>query len=202
MDDLEFVQSCAKADSHTWEEFIQRYSRLIYSTIHGVFKRKFPDQARNSHVDDVFQEFFLLLTKNDFAKLKTFEGRNGCSLASWLRQVAVNLSLDYIRKIKPMVSLEEQSAAAGPLKDLLADSLHVPRNGLSESETIAGLKGCIDELETEGKFFLELHFEQGLSLEEVREALKISRGAVDMRKARIVKLLKDCFRRKGFLLDS
>jgi DNA-directed RNA polymerase specialized sigma24 family protein len=42
---------------------------------------------------------------------------------------------------------------------------------------------------------------RGLKPEELKEHLRLSRGAIDMRKSRIIERLRDCFRSKGFALD-
>mgnify|MGYP001206554093 CR=1 FL=1 len=49
------------------------------------------------------------------------------------------------------------------------------------------------------QYFLELFLNQGLALDEIKDHLKINRGAVDMRKGRIFQKLQDCFKKKGFL---
>jgi len=54
-------------------------------------------------------------------------------------------------------------------------------------------------LESNEQYFLDLLLNQELTLDEVKEHLKINRGAVDMRKARILQKLQDCFKKKGFL---
>ena len=68
-------------------------------------------------------------------------------------------------------------------------------------EKINQLKDCIKGLNADDKYFLELHLNRGLSLAELKGVLRISRGAIDMRKSRIIGRLRECFKSKGFLLD-
>ena len=96
MDDLEFIQQCASGDKKAWDEFVDKYSRLIYNYIYSVLKTKGLTLAQEN-IEELFQEIFFSLIKDDFKKLKSFKGLNGCSFASWLRQVTVNFSIDYIR---------------------------------------------------------------------------------------------------------
>jgi len=63
------------------------------------------------------------------------------------------------------------------------------------------LDDCIEALDSGDKFFVELNFNQKVSLEIIRDFLKLSRGAIDMQKSRLMQRLKDCFKRKGFALD-
>ena len=199
MTDLEFVQRCVKGDSLSWDEFIERYSRLIYNYIYQVLDSLPSGRFKENHAADIFQEIFLLLTKDNYHKLKSFKAKNGCSLASWLRQITVNYSIDYLRRQKPAFSLEEERENGFSLKDILADTRLSVSDQVSQEEILANLAGCIDELQTEEKFFLEMHLERGLSAEELSKIFKVRRGAVDMRKWRIIESLKECFRRKGFL---
>ncbi|MCM8796830.1 MAG: sigma-70 family RNA polymerase sigma factor [Candidatus Omnitrophica bacterium] len=200
MDELEFVQRCVNGDRAALEEFLERYSRLIYNYIHSTLRlegRVIADDV----VAELFQELFCLLIKDNCYKLSTFKGKNGCSLASWLRQVAINFTIDYLRKNKTLVSLDEETEDGGDLKEVIPDDDISIRDLLSHKEKIVSLYECIEILELDEKYFLELHFNRGLKLEELRLLLNLSRGAIDMQKSRIIHKLRDCFRSKGFALD-
>ena len=201
MDDLEFVQRCVKGDTQAWHEFVDKYSRLIYNYIHSVLKLKGKAVSSSDAVDDLFQEIFVSLRENNFRKLSTFKAKNGASLASWLRQVVINFTLDYLRKIRPAISLDEEITEEFSLEDILPAENQSVKDLLVIEERLIPLKECIEILDMEDKYFLELHFNQGIDLEDLKAVLKVSRGAVDMRKSRLIGRLRDCFRGKGFGLD-
>jgi RNA polymerase sigma-70 factor (ECF subfamily) len=198
MDDLEFLQTCLKGDQQAWAEFILRYSRLIYNYIHSVLAVK-GRSISTEQVEDVFQEIFQSLIKNNYKKLATYRAKNGCSLASWLRQVTINFTIDYLRKLKPMASIDAQDDEGFSLGDLLADLTPEAGEFLSDQDKRKTLGECISLLESGEQYFLELFLNQGLTLDEIKDHLKINRGAADMRKGRIVLKLQDCFKKKGFL---
>jgi len=200
MDDLEFVQGCLKGDKQTWIEFLSRYSRLIYNYIYSVLAVK----GRNfssDQVEDIFQDIFHALIKDNYKKLSTYRARNGCSLASWLRQVTVNFTIDYLRRLKPSVSIDIETEEGFSLKDTLADLSPEAGDFLSRQDKLKTLYECIDLLDSGEQYFMELFLGQGLNLEQIKEHLKLNRGAVDMRKSRIFQKLQECFKRKGFGLD-
>jgi RNA polymerase sigma factor (sigma-70 family) len=201
MDDLEFLQRCVKGERQSWDKFVDKYSRLIYNYIHSVLKAKGVSKFSQDNIEDLFQEILLALVQDNFKKLKSFKGRNGCSLASWLRQVVINYTIDYIRKLKPVVSLDEETNDEFSLKDILADDSASITDSLTQEERLTHLKDCIQELDNDDKYFLELYINRGLALEELKDYFKLSRGAIDMRKKRIIERLKRCFRSKGFALD-
>ena len=201
MDDLKFVQKCVNGDTHAWRDFIDRYSRLIYNYIYSVLKLKSVKQSAQTSAEDIFQQIFLHLRDNDFKKLRSFKAKNGSSLATWLRQVVINFTIDSLRRIKPAESLDEDDARGFGLEDILADDADSAREIIISEEKIGPLKDCIEILDTDDKYFLELHFNQSLALEDLKDILKISRAAVDMRKFRLISRLRDCFKSKGFQLD-
>lgn len=200
MDDLEFVRRCVKGDNQSWDEFLKKYSRLIYNYIHNVLGSKSYKLAQE-HIEDIFQGIFHSLIDDNYRKLRTFKSRNGCSLASWLRQVTINFTLDYIRKIKPAVSIDAQDDQGLSLKDILPDDSSPIPETIIHSEKLNTLKDCIEGLEKQDKYFLELHINRGLRLEALKEHLGLTRGAIDMQKSRIIERLRDCFKKKGFMLD-
>lgn len=203
MTDLEFVQRCVSGDKLAWDEFVDKYSRLIYKYIHSVLvSTGSGGSLSQDDISDLFQDIFLSLVEDNFRKLKSFKGKNGCSLASWLRQVAVNQTIDYMRKHKTVISLDaETNGEESSLMEIISDDAQDSVENLINQERIVELKDCIDKLDTEDKYFLELHINQGLSPNELEGVLRISRGSIDMRKSRIIKRLKECFKSKGFELD-
>jgi len=200
MDDLEFIQRCISRDEHSWDQFVDRYSRLIYNYIHGVLKLKGISHLNPENINDLFQEIFFSLVKDDFKKLRSYKARNGCSFASWLRQVVINSSIDYLRRNNVvMASLDAEDDEGLKIKDILMDDKASVREILADKDMFEHLKECIEDLDTDDKYFLELYVNQTMDLKELKDILKISRGAADMRRVRIINRLKDCFRAKGFV---
>ncbi len=198
MSDLDFVQQCVNGDSQSWDEFLTRYSRLIYKYILSVLNSK---TSAQSHSDDVFQDLISSLIQDDYKKLRSFKGKNGCTLATWLRQVSINFTVDYLRKVRTTLSLDAENEDGASLQDVLADgSLSVPEL-LNQEEMHRSLEDCIAELSNQGKLLIELNINQGVRLEVLKNLFRISRGAIDMQKSRIMDKLRECFKAKGFKLD-
>jgi len=202
MDDLEFVQRCIKGDKASWDDFVERYSRLIYNYIYAILRSKGLESELYDCIQDAYQDVFLSLLKDGCRKLRNYDARNGCSLASWLRIITINHTIDFLKKEKKLISLDSEPGEELSLKDSLVTQPYSGRHDLMESEEKSlDLKECIERLDQEDKYFLELHLNQDISLEKVKDILRINRGAADMRKSRIVERLKDCFKSKGFTLD-
>ncbi len=201
MTELEFIHKCSQGDNLAWANFIKKYSPLIYNYINSVLDQKKTKVFTRENINDVFQEIFISLTKDNFSKLKTFAAKNGCSLASWLRQVTINYCFDYLRKFKPTVSLDENIDNELTIKDIVIDESISIASQLNKEDHINHLKQCIEELETDDKFFLEFHINRGINLKIMKGIFKVSRGAIDMRKSRIISRLRNCFKTKGLILE-
>jgi len=200
MDDLEFVRRCIRGDKQAWDEFLSRYSRLIYNYIYHVLKSK-GCKSDPGQVDDIFQELFRSLIDFDYAKLKSFKARNNASLASWLRQVTINFVLDHLRTSKKLESLDEEDEQGFALKDVIP-AQNLPAADIAHNNEIyARLKECIDKLSPDDKYFVELHFNRKIRLDDLKDLFGISRGAMDMRRQRLLRNLRECFSSKGIELD-
>lgn len=202
MNDLEFVRRCIEKDSVAWDEFLHKYSKLIYNYIHSTLKIKGKDIPPDS-IEDLYQDIIFSLIKDNHKKLKTFKAKNGCSLATWIRIVVVNFTIDYLRRAKPLVSIDEDLGDDSSLKDTLQDSSFLKfEQEIAEEERKRHLSECIEELDVDDKYFLAFYIGRQVPLGELKSILGISQSAVDMRKSRLTQRLRECFKKKGFLLGS
>ena len=201
MDEISLLRRCFKKDTFAWNEFIDRYSKLIYNYIYKVFKSKGYIYS-NDEVDELFQEFFLSLLKDNFRKLKRFKAK--ATLATYLRVLCINFILDYLRKVNNKKYITFSSSEKLPysddlsIEDTLSDDRYILKNELTKNENITILKDCIKFLDIDDKYFLEMHIYRGINLEALRKTFGLSRACIDMRKHRIIEKLKKCFREKGF----
>jgi len=198
MDDLEFVNKCVSGDNAKWEEFVSKYSNLIYNYINSVLQYESADSVIAINIEDIFQDIFLSLTKDNFRKLKSYKAKNNCSLASWLRQVTINYTLAHTRKFKPQISLDMENGTGAAIKELIIDESACVIGELSFKEKLVQLRKCVDALNIDDRFFMTLYLDWQVRLDVIKSILKVSRGAIDMRKSRIIAKLRDCFRSKGF----
>lgn len=198
MDDLELIRRCISGERQAREEFLRAYHRLMHRYIHATLKAHvISDHQANP--DDLFHDLFIFLFEQDCRKLESFQGKNGCSFASWLRLVVVNFVLDRLRKLKGgAVSLDEEYGEGADVRDMLTDMAANAAESLIHKEGQKSLEECISLLGTEDKYFLELHLYREIGLQQLTEHFQSSRPALDMRKSRIYEKLRDCFRNKGY----
>lgn len=112
-----------------WDAFVRRYAGLILSAVRS--------QARESgDVEDLVQEVFVRLCKDDFRLLKTYDATRA-ALSTWLTIVARSTARDILRRrhllTTPYEAVPEAALAttAEPIERIkLPDGLLSPRQKL------------------------------------------------------------------------
>jgi RNA polymerase sigma factor (sigma-70 family) len=189
----ELVSRCVKGDKIAWDEFVDKYKRLIYSAILRAFQ--FVGYRNTEEIaGDLFQEVFASLLRDNCAKLKSFKWKNGCSLASWLLIISKNVTFDYMRRTfsreKIMTSLAKDS------KDdahLLKDTQSINEsflNNLEREERINIFKKALKKLDKQDLHLVDLIYFREYSHSQAAAILKKSVDAVYMQKKRIIDKLK------------
>jgi RNA polymerase sigma-70 factor, ECF subfamily len=185
----DLLAGCLRRDQAAWDGFVLRYSSLVFHTIRKTFAFYYVEVGTDT-VEDLFQEFFLALLRDDLKKLRQFKGNRGCSLASWLRVVAARLTIDALRKHAPS-EVELAEALSAGFVDLY---ISVP-----EEEVYESLAGALQTLSPRDRFFLDLYYRQGLPPEEIAAVLETSVNAVYTQKSRILVKLREALKKIGRL---
>jgi len=196
-EDLRLIKGCIKGNKAGWDEFLRRYARLVYNYIYNTLRIKGHDLTNDS-IKDIYQGIFSHLIEDNYRRLRNFKGKNGCKLGSWLRTITINYTIDYMRRQKPAISLDEENEEGARLIEIIPDDSKGQDEELAKKERLEHLSDCIDKLNTEDKYFIDLHMHKGLGSDDLMHILKINRGALDMRKIRMIAKLKECFKSKGF----
>lgn len=196
MEDATLLCGCIEGNRQSRSEFLDKYSRLIYSYIRRVVSLKGHPCALD-HVDDIFHDLFCSLFADDARKLKSFQARNGSSFATWLRQVTVHFTIDYLRSLR--VDMPVDASRGVPVSpQALCETVVSAADDAITDELLQKLRECVDELDADSRFFLEMHLERGVRLVDLRDYLQVSRGSIDMFKSRLLARLRDCFKSKGY----
>jgi RNA polymerase sigma-70 factor (ECF subfamily) len=88
------VASLVRGDKGAWEAFVRRYAGLAAAAVRGVAREA-------GEVEDLTQEVFLRLCRNDFRLLKTYDPRRA-GLSTWLTIVARSTARDALRRRRPL----------------------------------------------------------------------------------------------------
>jgi len=96
-EDRRLLSKIISGDGKASEDFVRRFSNLVYRAIRYTLVTKhiiFSTQDLEDLHNTVFLNFF----EQGCKKLRQYEGKNGCSLGTWIRIVAVRIVLNHLRK--------------------------------------------------------------------------------------------------------
>lgn len=193
----DLVKECLFGDKKAWDKFVSQYSKLIYSFIHKTLQR-YSCQNNPDLVEELFQEVFLGLLKDNYSKLKSFGWKNECSISTWLGVVTGNLVLDSLRRDSRYSNKFESLDAAAESMDgeqstildrMSADGSSI-LDDLHSRENLKILDGFIDKLSASDQLLFRLIYKDGLTLEEVAQHMHKSIDALYMHKKRVLDKLK------------
>ena len=183
------IAGCLRSEKAAWDSFVLQYSNLVYHTIKKTLNLHHVE-TRADLVEDLYQEFFLSLLRNDYKKLRQYRGAQGCSLASWLRLLAARLTIDFLRK---------QTPTSGEVARAMS------RHGLDPAEPLLNeqqeklLNQAIQTLSPRDCLLLDLCYRQALASEQIATLLKTSVSAVYAQKSRVLEKIREVLRRSGAL---
>jgi RNA polymerase sigma-70 factor, ECF subfamily len=158
--DLELVQEVRNGRREAFTELMRRYQQRVYWVARRIV-------GTHADADDVAQEAFIKAYQN----LGDFRGDS--SFFTWLYRIAVNLSLNHVRKQQLMGYLRQS--------ELLSRMLPAPSNQgdeIERQETEEKLQRAIDRLPEKQKAVFVLRFFDELEYEEISGILKTSVGGL------------------------
>lgn len=195
-EDRRLISKCVSGDRGAWETLVRRFSNLVYQCVRSTFVAKQVPFSRQD-LEDLHNTVFLGLFEQGCAKLRLYQGRNGCTLASWIRIVAVRTVLNHIRKKGVDGPLWEKKKT--PVEELpwLRGEDKGPLALMENAEQGKLVHEGMESLAPRDRLFMKLHIDQGLPVEKVAEALHISVQNAYVVKHRAVEKLKIYLESRG-----
>ena len=142
----------------------------------------------------------MALMEDDCRRLRSFQGKNGCSVRSWIRLIAVRRTVDWLRRQRRHISLdaEDEVRGAPTLVEAGPDPLErlLDRDDAARWGRLGELAGALSERD---QLLLHLLYTEGLSADAAAAALRIKKGALYTRKTRLVQRLREQAKRAGLL---
>jgi RNA polymerase sigma-70 factor (ECF subfamily) len=168
VDDRELVLAARGGDHDAFKTLFERYHRRAYALAFGVVRHQ--DDAL-----DVVQDAFIKAHKY----LDKFEGNS--SFYTWLYRIVMNLAIDHLRKhrrVKP-VELDESKLEDGGDESLLPRILGGnPGRALLDKEIRGRIDQALAELSENHRAVLVMRELEGLSYEEMAQAMACSKGTI------------------------
>jgi RNA polymerase sigma-70 factor (ECF subfamily) len=149
----DLIDACRAGDRTAQFRIYKLYFKAMYNTSLRIVN----DTAE---AEDIMQESFL----DAFQRLQSYTGEG--SFGSWLKRIVINRSLDYLRKTKELISLDEVEV----------DMADQPEDNMEEEirSQVDQVKKAIAQLPDEYRVVLSLFLLEGYDHEEIAQILKIS----------------------------
>jgi RNA polymerase sigma factor (sigma-70 family) len=121
------LDALARGEKGAWEAFVRRYAGLIVTAVRGVAREA-------TEVEDLTQEVFLRLCKDDFRLLRSYDPARA-ALSTWITIVARSTARDAMRRHRPVAvpieAVPEARLAIDPVEPVrklkLPEALLSPR---------------------------------------------------------------------------
>lgn len=170
MNDNELIQKIAARDPMAFKTLVDRYQALVINTCYNLL-------GNRQDAEDVAQEVFIKV----YQKAKEFRAES--KISTWLYRIAVNLSLNYLRRQKwdyyldiLMFSREKGREAVNVFEAPAADR---PDSQLERKERGRILGKALETLPGRQRAVMVLHKIEGLSYQEIAEVLETSLASVE-----------------------
>lgn len=168
LDDLYLATACARGEEEAWEECARRHFAFIRD-----FARRY---LRDPQARDVADEVIADLWRR--GKIGRFDGRS--TLRTWLGAVVAHAALNALKASRRRVPLDSDEFQSWR-------GLNEPRDAPrpAEEESRAVLRQVVSEalraMPSEGRLLLLLHYEQGLSLDQMSLVIGASKSTMSRR---------------------
>lgn len=162
--DEEVVRRVLAGDTSAFEILMRRHNERVYRAIRSRIRRE-------ADVEEVMQRTYLSV----FTALHQFEGR--ARFSTWLTRIALNESYRWLRPAGPELVLVDEAPREAAMDTTHAD----PEHQAQRAQWVALLQAAVDELPEGLSAVYVLREVEGMSSQEVAEALDLSSEAVRVR---------------------
>lgn len=163
--DQAMVDRARGGDRDAFRQLVERHQRRIYAVIRGMVRN-------DEDAVELTQEVFVKV----YTSLDSFQGQS--AFYTWLYRVAVNLTIDFRRK-EWRVRKDEYDDAVG--SEAVAKSMPVdssPHRSYKQREILRRMDAALGVLNTDQRTAIVLREVDGLSYQEIADAMGCSQGTV------------------------
>src|SRR5713101_8177655 len=119
----DLIRACVEGEAAAWQEFIERFNRIIAITSYRAGRRWGEDSP--AVVDDLTQETYLKLCADGARVLREFDSPHPDAIFAFLKVVTANVANDYFKRLhagkrggnqldESLEEAERSGGAAGP----------------------------------------------------------------------------------------
>jgi RNA polymerase sigma-70 factor, ECF subfamily len=172
-EEVELVNASLNGDKNAFGEIVNRYQKMVARTVKGML-------GDSVFAEDIGQEVFI----NLYYSLSEFRGE--AKLSTYIQKIAVNLTLNEIKRRKRFFSLFSQKANTEMHEFEIADNNTEERSEASEIVNKALLA-----MDPKFRIIVTMRMLQGYSTKETADILDLPLGTVLSRLSRAQEQLRN-----------
>lgn len=186
LSDANLVVRCIRGEKSAWEEFVGRFSDVIFWAI----KKKL--NCINHHynqqdIEDIFQDVFILL----WSKGKLRQIKDRVSISGWLVMVAANCTVDYLRSKRIWLARSETLTDKADFADYTASE------SIDREKTAKLLDEVLQALPAREVIVLKLNYLYDKTHQQIAGILKIPQNSVSSIIKRTKERLRQGLKKQG-----
>ena len=163
----QWVAEAMKGDQEAIANLYQFSYQSIYLTIRSMLR------TDEDAVLDLLQDSYI----KAFQSLEQLDAPD--KFVPWMKRIARNLTLDYLRKSKPVLFSELSDSEETDIHDIPEDAPSaLPENVVEQKDTARLLREILDSLPEGQRAVLAMHYYQDMSVKEIAGELGKSEGTV------------------------
>lgn len=171
------VEETQKGNKKSFELLIIKYEKQIFNLIYRFTKDK-------ETVAELAQETFL----KAYRAINDFKGRS--SFYTWLRQIAVNNSINYLHSRRETISLDAENVES-QIQDHHNNTITNPERTILLQEETARVRVALESLPDHFRSILTMREFEDMSYEEIAQVLNCPVGTVRSRLFHARRILKE-----------
>ena len=169
--DQQLVERAQRGDKHAFELLVSKYQRKLARLLSRFIRDA-------TEVEDVTQEAFI----KAYRALPTFRGDS--AFYTWLYRIGINTAKNYLvamgRRAPTTTDIDSEEAEGFEDGDQLRD-LNTPENEMMSRQVAETVNRTLEELPEELRTAISLREIEGLSYEDIAEAMNCPIGTVRSR---------------------
>lgn len=194
--DEEFVSRCIAGDARAWKVMVDRYSRLVAHVVRQTLRSRLRSYAEDD-VNDIVEDVYVHLVADDCRVLRNF--RAPFNLKSWLAVSAARKALDFCKRRRPQMSLDEKARGDGELSTV--GDLIEGDDGTERSHMARDVREAFEQapLNPKERIVLSMYFFDNCSYSEIAAVAGVSENSIGPTIHRALDKVEDVLRRKGIV---
>lgn len=194
--DIDLIGRCIRGEKKAWDTLVARVSQFVYYCIRKVM-RGATGKVYEEELEDIFQQVFASLVRNDYRKLRSFKG--DCKFTTWLSFVARSVCVDHFRKRGKRtgeISLEtligdDDMKGGVTLENVLVDPGNGPDTVVQRNETAALVRDAVQNLPARERIIVRLFYNEGKKYREIAKVMNMPINTVSSAISRAKLSLKE-----------